>query len=103
MNERPYRLDRLWTQLRLAGIIGRASAIVFGEFPGCDEPGDDLRARDTLAALSRDVPGPVLFGFPSGHTPGPAVTLPLGVRARVVAGSRAAVVIEEAAVSEERT
>ncbi len=39
VNERPYRLDRLWTQLRLAGIIERAAAIVFGEFPGCDEPG----------------------------------------------------------------
>ncbi len=102
VNERLYRLDRLWTQLALAGIIGRAAAIVLGEFPGCDEPGDELRARDTLAALSRDVEGPVLFGFPSGHTPGAALTLPLGVRARVVAGRRPAVVIEEAAVSEER-
>jgi membrane-associated phospholipid phosphatase len=42
----------------------------------------------------------VLFGFPSGHTPGAALTLPLGVRTRVVTGSRPAVVIEEAAVSE---
>jgi muramoyltetrapeptide carboxypeptidase len=101
VNERPYRLDRLWTQLRLAGVIGRAAALVLGEFPGCDEPGDTLSARDTLAALSRDFPGPVLFGFPAGHSPGPAVTLPLGVRARVVAGSQPAVVIEETAVSEE--
>ncbi len=103
VNERPYRLDRLWTQLKLSGIIERASAVVFGEFPGCDEPGEDLRARETLAALSREVAGPVLFGFPSGHTAGPALTLPLGVRARVVAGSRPAVVIEEAAVSEEQS
>jgi muramoyltetrapeptide carboxypeptidase len=102
VNERPYRLDRLWTQLRLAGIIGRASALVFGEFPGCDEPGDQLLARDTLATLSSGFPGPVLFGFPSGHTSGPALTLPLGVCARVVAGDSPAVVIEEAAVSEER-
>jgi muramoyltetrapeptide carboxypeptidase len=101
VNERPYRLDRLWTQLRLAGVIGRAAALVLGEFPGCDEPGDTLSARDTLAALSRDFPGPVLFGFPAGHSLGPAVTLPLGVRARVVAGSQPAVVIEETAVSEE--
>ncbi len=100
VNERPYRLDRLWTQLRLAGIIGRASAIVFGEFPGCDEPDGAVFGRDTLARLVRPFPGPVLFGFPSGHTAGAAMTLPLGVRARVVAGAQPALVIEEAAVSD---
>jgi muramoyltetrapeptide carboxypeptidase len=101
VNERPYRLDRMWTQLRLAGIVARAAALVLGEFPGCDEPGDTLVARDTLATLSRDIDGPVLLGFPSGHTLCPAVTLPLGVRARVIARGEPSVVIEEAAVSEE--
>jgi muramoyltetrapeptide carboxypeptidase len=99
VNERPYRLDRLWTQLRLAGVTARAAAIVFGDFPGCDEPGDPVRGRETLAALVRGFPGPVLFGFPSGHTPGAALTLPLGVRARVIASSRPALVIEESAVA----
>jgi muramoyltetrapeptide carboxypeptidase len=99
VNERPYRLDRMWTQLRLAGIVGRASAIVFGEFPGCDEPGDQFRGRDTLASLVRDFAGPVVFGLPSGHTPGAALTLPLGVRARVVTSTTPALVIEEAAVT----
>jgi muramoyltetrapeptide carboxypeptidase len=98
VNERPYRLDRLWTQLRLAGIIERAAAIVFGEFPGCDEPGLEVRGADTLAKLARGCAGPVLFGFPSGHTAGAAVTLPLGVRARVVTAGQPALVIEEAAV-----
>jgi muramoyltetrapeptide carboxypeptidase len=101
VNERPYRLDRLWTQLRLAGIIERAAAIVFGGFPGCDEPGDQVRGRDTLAALARDCAGPVLFGFPAGHTPVAAFTLPLGVRARVITRGQAALVIEEPAVSED--
>jgi muramoyltetrapeptide carboxypeptidase len=98
VKERPYRLDRLWTQLRLAGILSRAAAIVFGDFPGCDEPGGEVRGRDTLAALVRDFTGPVLYGFPAGHTPGAAVTLPLGVRTRVVAARRPVLVIEEAAV-----
>jgi muramoyltetrapeptide carboxypeptidase len=99
VNERPYRLDRMWTQLRLAGVISRASAIVFGDFPGCDEPGEQVQGRETLAALVRDFAGPVLFGFPSGHAPGAAITLPLGVRARVVATARPALVIEESAVA----
>jgi muramoyltetrapeptide carboxypeptidase len=98
VNERPYRVDRMMTQLQLSGVLGAASAIVLGEFPKCDEPGGGPTVRDTLAALLEDFPGPVLFGFPSGHTSGPAFTLPFGVRARVVAEAEPRLVIEEAAV-----
>lgn len=98
VGERPYRIDRLLTQLRLSGILDRAAAVVFGELPGCDEPGGNPRARATVAALMREFHGPVLYGLPSGHTEGPTLTLPLGIRARVVAGGRPAIVIEESAV-----
>ncbi|PYR79578.1 MAG: LD-carboxypeptidase [Acidobacteria bacterium] len=97
--ERPYRLDRMLMQLRLAGLLGRAAAVVFGELPRCDEPGDDgPSARDVVAEAVADFHGPVLFGLPSGHTNGAALTLPFGVRARVVTTPRAALVIEESAV-----
>jgi muramoyltetrapeptide carboxypeptidase len=99
VGERPYRLDRLMTQLRLAGILSRTAAIVFGELPQCDEPGGSLIGRDTVRELTRDFPGPVLFGLPSGHTDGACVTIPLGVRARVIGGARPALVVEESAVS----
>lgn len=98
VNERPYRLDRLWTQLRLAGILAKARGIVFGDFPGCDEPGGGLTARGVLAELVEDFPGPVLFGFPVGHTLRPALTLPLGVDVRVVTRPQPGLVIEEPAV-----
>jgi muramoyltetrapeptide carboxypeptidase len=98
VGERPYRIDRMWVQLALSGLLSRASAVVFGELPRCDEPGGDPTIRAVVSDLVRDFPGPVLFGFPSGHTAGPALTLPLGVRVRVVAGRRPAVVVEEAAV-----
>jgi len=39
VNERPYKIDRMLTQLRLSGVLGRARALVFGEMRGCDEPG----------------------------------------------------------------
>jgi hypothetical protein len=52
-----------------------------------------------MAGLFADFPGPVLIGFPSGHTNGPTMTLPLGVAARVVANGRPRLVIEEAAVA----
>jgi muramoyltetrapeptide carboxypeptidase len=96
--ERPYRVHRMLTQLAQAGRIERATAIVFGEFPSCDEPGGGHLIRDVLAEFMQQFAGPVLFGFPSGHTTGPTWTLPLGVRARVVTEPRPAVIIEEAAV-----
>lgn len=99
VNERPYRLDRMLTQLRQAGLLGRASAVVFGELPGCDEPGGEPRARTAVADCLRDFPGPVLAGVPTGHTTGPAYTLPLGVRVTVAAGRHPKLVVEEAGVA----
>ena len=97
--ERPYRLDRLLTQLRLSGLLVRVAAIVCNDLPRCSEPGGNAAARDVVARVLADFPGPILFGLPAGHTDGPIVTLPFGVRARVLAGPRRALVIEEAAVS----
>jgi len=98
VGERPYRLDRMVTQYRQAGLLARASAVVIGELPRCDEPSGEPSARAVMADLFGDFTGPVLIGFPSGHTVGPAMTLPLGVAARVVADAAPRLVIEEAAV-----
>jgi muramoyltetrapeptide carboxypeptidase len=96
--ERPYRLDRMVTQLVQTGLLARASAVVIGELPRCDEPSGDPTARSVMADLFAGFPGPVLIGFPSGHTSTPAMTLPFGVNARVIAGARPRLVIEESAV-----
>jgi muramoyltetrapeptide carboxypeptidase len=117
VNERPYRLDRMLTQLAHSGILTRASALVFGEMRGCDEPVDaaDVRrpasgsapsgtaseavtARAVIDRLARDFPGPVIVGFPSGHTTGPGWTLPLGVRVRVNTAPRPSIAVEESPV-----
>jgi len=98
VGERPYRLDRMLMQLRLSGLLARTSAVVFGELPRCDEPGGAHAARAVVHELLADYPGPVLFGLPSGHTTGPTLTLPFGVRARVVTSPRPVLIIEESAV-----
>lgn len=98
IGERPYRIHRLLTQAAQAGIFVNASAIVFGEFPGCDEPGGDPSIRDVLRDFTAQFRGPVLFNFPSGHTKGPTWTLPFGVSAEVTGGPTPAVRILEAAV-----
>jgi muramoyltetrapeptide carboxypeptidase len=99
VGERPYRIARLLTQLAFSGVLDRARAVVFGQLPGCDEPDGSVTARDVVADALRRFPGPVLWGLPAGHTVGPALTLPLGVRTRVVAGPSPLVEILESAVA----
>lgn len=98
VGERPYRLDRLVTQLHQAGVFRRVTGVVLGTFPGCDEPGGTPTAIDVFRDLFAHFPGPVVYGFPSGHTVGPTMTLPFGVDARLTTAPAAALSIEEAAV-----
>jgi muramoyltetrapeptide carboxypeptidase len=98
VNERPYRIDRMLTQLRHAGILGRASALVCGEMPGCDEPGGGITARAVIRGVADAFEGPMLSGFPSGHTTGPCWSLPLGSRVKVVSAPAPSVIVEEPVV-----
>ena len=84
----------------MAGRVATASALVFGQLPHCDEPNGAITAVDVVRGFTEGFPGPVLFGFPSGHTTTPLLSVPLGVDVRVVASGtreRAALVFLEAA------
>ena len=50
VTERPYRVDRMLTSLRLGGWLARASAIVFGGFTHCDAGPDGVSVADVLRA-----------------------------------------------------
>lgn len=99
VGERPYRVDRMLTQLAASGLLGRAAGIVCGEFPQCDEPTGCPTARDAVAECLTAFPGPVAFGFPTGHTSGPALTVPLGVQVSLEVGPRSRLVVTESAVT----
>ena len=109
VNERPYRIDRMLTQLAHSGILSRASGILFGEMRGCDEPTrPDAAARPTrepptaravITRLLHEFHGPIIFGFPSGHTAGPCWTLPLGVRVRLATHPHPSLIVEESPVA----
>jgi muramoyltetrapeptide carboxypeptidase len=103
VNERPYKLHRMLTQLRLSGRLARASAVVFGQMPGCDEPGGKVTARDVIREVLEGFRGPVLMGFPTGHTAKgtPSLSVPFGVMTHVVPhSSEPRIVFEEAAADE---
>ena len=98
VNERPYRVDRMLTQLRLSGVLARARALVFGEMRGCDEPGGAVTVQEAIARTTYDFAGPIVAGFPSGHTAGPTWTLPLGVAVSISTRPKPVLLIEEAPV-----
>jgi muramoyltetrapeptide carboxypeptidase len=101
VNERPYRLHRMLMQLRLSGRLQRAGAVIFGQLPGCDEPGGKVTARDVIRDVLQGFQGPVLFGFPSGHSTSPSLSVPLGVQVRAVGNPHQPVVVfDEAAAAD---
>lgn len=67
VGERPYRLDRMWTHLRLAGLLDGVAGVVFGEFTGCDEKDAPYTSADVLDELAAELTVPCAAGFVIGH------------------------------------
>jgi muramoyltetrapeptide carboxypeptidase len=82
VGERPYRLDRYLTQLRLAGALGGLAGVALGQLTRCDD--GDYSAAGTVRDLLRELDVPVVEGLPFGHEDR-NLALPLGARATLVA------------------
>jgi muramoyltetrapeptide carboxypeptidase len=67
VTERPYRLDRALTSLRLGGHLEGLAAIVLGSFTQCDPGPDKVTAMDVLAELTAGLGIPVAASAPFGH------------------------------------
>ena len=80
--ERPYRLDRMWTHLELAGVFARVRGIALGTFTACEEPGASYTSAEVLRELAGRTGLPCAAGFPIGHGDSNE-PVPLGVRVRL--------------------
>lgn len=79
---KPFAIDRMLQQLRLAGKFDAVRGIVFGEMTGCmQHPDQGYTLQEVLADCTAGLGVPVLFGLRSGHSPEGNLTLPLGVQA----------------------
>jgi muramoyltetrapeptide carboxypeptidase len=95
VGERPYRLDRMWTHLELAGVLRQVRGIALGSFTHCEEKDAGYSAADVLRELAHATGLPCAAGFPIGH--GAAnEPVPLGARVRLDATARSLTFLEAA-------
>lgn len=97
VDEAPYRIDRMLTQMKAASKFKNAKGVIFGKMPGCQPPmHSSYVLEDVICDVMADQSFPILYGFPAGHG-GEQVTLPLGLPVQID-GSAAAVTLLEPAV-----
>lgn len=86
--EEPYRLDRMITQLKLAGVLDRISGFVFGKCIKCEaeEPDKAFTFQEVLEQHIKPLGIPAYYGAMIGHIEN-KFTLPVGALAEMDAGA----------------
>ncbi len=82
VSEEPYKVDRMLTQLRLAGVLDEVAGIALGDFAACvaKDPSDGT-IEDVLNEHFATLPVPVIR-VPYGHRNGQTV-VPIGKQVRI--------------------
>jgi len=81
---KPYQIDRMLMQLKLAGKFEDVRGIIFGEMLDCSQNKDqDYALEQVVLGVIGDLGVPVAYGLRSGHVSHGNITLPLGVRAQL--------------------
>jgi muramoyltetrapeptide carboxypeptidase len=91
VNEPPYRIDRMLTQLKLAGILGKITGMVIGHFVNNGQTDLAEDVEKMILEFTVENPVPVISSFPHGHRL-PNLTLPLGAPVEMNTQSRELIV-----------
>ena len=99
IGEKPFRIDRMLMQLRIAGKLEKVRGFVFGEMLDCLPPkGEIYTLQQVILRVLASYDVPIVYGFKSGHVTSGNITLPIGVQAELsVEGATASLRILEAA------
>jgi muramoyltetrapeptide carboxypeptidase len=98
---KPFQIDRMLMQLKLAGKLKDVQGIVFGEMLDCRQsPSQDYTLEEVVLRVVGDLGIPVAFGLRSGHVSRVNITLPFGVKARLEVSDQVSLKILESATSQ---
>jgi muramoyltetrapeptide carboxypeptidase len=81
---KPYQWDRMLLHLRYAGMLENVRGIVFGDMRQCVAEREQEFLEQAILHALRDFAGPIAIGLRSGHVDSANVTVPLGIRVRLV-------------------
>jgi len=97
---KPFQVDRMLMQLKLAEKFEGVRGIVFGEMLEClQNPNQGYTLQEVIRRVIGDLDIPVAYGVRSGHVTSRNITLPFGVRAALsVRNGEVSLKILEAAV-----
>lgn len=99
--EKPYRLDRMLMQLKLAGKFEGVAGLIFGEMLDCGQRrAADETLHDLVVRILGEFRVPIAFGLKSGHVSRQSFTLPFGVNATLSVGQNVALTIDAAVQTE---
>ncbi|MBZ5599248.1 MAG: LD-carboxypeptidase [Acidobacteriia bacterium] len=85
---KPYQIDRMLMQLKLAGKLAGVKGIIFGEMLDCVQAKDQgYTLEEVVLRVVGDLGVPVAYGLRSGHVSRRNITLPLGVHAALSVSS----------------
>ena len=79
---KPYQIDRMLMQLKLAGKLENVRGLIFGEMIDCIQAANqDYTLQEVIMRIVGELNIPVAYGLKSGHVTSNNITLPLGVKA----------------------
>jgi muramoyltetrapeptide carboxypeptidase len=79
---KPYQIDRMLMQLKLAGKLDEVRGIIFGEMADCRQnQNQGYTLEEVVTRVVGDLNIPVAYGLRSGHVSRANITLPFGVKA----------------------
>ena len=99
IDERPYSVDRMLTQLRLAGKLQQCSGIILGDFNNCipNKGEESLTLMEVFMDIIKPLGKPTIYNLKAGHCE-PKITVPFGVEA-ILDAKEGKLIIKESACS----
>jgi muramoyltetrapeptide carboxypeptidase len=96
IEEAPYRVDRMLSQLRLSGVLNKIAGLIIGDF-SYKEGAEQAQMEAVFHDYFDQATIPVLWKFPLGHIPANA-TIPHGALAELDADSHSLRLLENPVV-----